>query len=96
MWVDHERSAKGFELRERPRLPRLSVTFPSHSSGLSAAKLAQLRLAARNAIQDPGFVNAMATMNTPIRFLEGAELNSFLEQDQKRLAGVIKAMGKLE
>ena len=65
-------------------------------AGLPAAKLAQLRLAARNAVQDPGFVNAMGTMNTPIRFLEGAELNSFLEQDQKRLAGVIKAMGKLE
>lgn len=65
-------------------------------AGLPPAKLAQLRLAARNAVQDPGFVSAMATMNTPIRFLEGAELVSFLEQDQKRLAGVIKAMGKLE
>lgn len=65
-------------------------------AGLPAAKLAELRLAARNAIQDAGFASAMATMNTPIRYLEGAELNSFLERDQKRLAGVIKAMGKLE
>jgi tripartite-type tricarboxylate transporter receptor subunit TctC len=65
-------------------------------AGLQPAKLAQLRAAARNATQDPGFVAAMNTMNTPIRYLEGAELNTFLDQDQKRLTRVIKAMGKLE
>ena len=65
-------------------------------AGLPAAKLAQLKTAARAAAQDPGFVSAMNTMNTPIHYLEGAELAKFLEQDQKRLAGVVKAMGKLE
>jgi tripartite-type tricarboxylate transporter receptor subunit TctC len=65
-------------------------------AGLTPAKLAQLRTAARRSAQDPGFVNAMTTMNTPIQYLEGAELDRFLELDQKRLAGVIKAMGKLE
>ena len=65
-------------------------------AGLPAAKLAQLKTAARAATQDPGFVSAMNTMNTPIQYLEGAELTKFLGQDQKRLAGVVKAMGKLE
>jgi tripartite-type tricarboxylate transporter receptor subunit TctC len=65
-------------------------------AGLPAAKLAQLKSAARAATQDAGFVSAMNAMNTPIRYLEGAELARFLEQDQKRLAGVIRAMGKLE
>lgn len=65
-------------------------------AGLQPAKLAQLRTAAKNATQDPGFMAAMNTMNTPIRYMEGAELDKFLDQDQKRLAGVIKAMGKLE
>ena len=65
-------------------------------AGLSTAKLTQLKAAARAASQDAGFVSAMSTMNTPIRYLEGAELDKFLEQDQKRLAGVVKAMGKLE
>jgi tripartite-type tricarboxylate transporter receptor subunit TctC len=65
-------------------------------AGLTPAKLAQLRTVARRAAQDPGFINAMTTMNTPIHYLEGAELDRFLEVDQKRLAGVIKAMGKLE
>lgn len=65
-------------------------------AGLPAPKLAQLRVAAKRAIQDPGFNSAMSTMNTPIRYMEGAELDRFLEQDQKRLADVVKAMGKLE
>ena len=65
-------------------------------AGLPAAKLAQLRTAAKRSTQDPGFMAAMNTMNTPIRYMEGAELDRFLEQDQKRLAVVIKAMGKLE
>ncbi|MDB5967098.1 MAG: tripartite tricarboxylate transporter substrate binding protein [Polaromonas sp.] len=65
-------------------------------AGLPPAKLAQLRTAAKRSTQDPGFVAAMTTMNTPIRYMEGAELDRFLEQDQKRLAVVIKAMGRLE
>ena len=65
-------------------------------AGRTPTRLAQLRTAARRSAQDPGFVTAMTTMNTPIQYLEGAELDRFLELDQKRLAGVIKAMGKLE
>ena len=65
-------------------------------AGLPPAKLAQLRAAARRSTQDAGFMAAMSTMNTPIRYMEGAELDRFLEQDQKRLAVVIKAMGRLE
>lgn len=65
-------------------------------AGLPAAKLAQLKAAARAATQDPVFVNAMNTMNTPIRYLEGSDLTKFLEKDQKRLADVVKGMGKLE
>jgi tripartite-type tricarboxylate transporter receptor subunit TctC len=38
----------------------------------------------------------MAKMATPIKYLDGSELDKFLEQDQKRLSKVIKVMGKLE
>jgi len=64
--------------------------------GLPEAKLTQLRGAAKRATQDPGFVKAMTTMNTPIRHMEGAEFQKFLDDDQKRLSAVVKAMGKLE
>jgi tripartite-type tricarboxylate transporter receptor subunit TctC len=64
--------------------------------GLPEAKLAQLRAATKRATQDPGFVKTMTTMNTPIRHMEGEEFQKFLDADQKRLAAVVKAMGKLE
>jgi tripartite-type tricarboxylate transporter receptor subunit TctC len=65
-------------------------------AGLPPAKLAQLRTAAKNSVQDPGFMGAMATMNTPIRYMDGAEFDKFLDADQKRMAAVVKNMGKLE
>lgn len=65
-------------------------------AGLPPQKFAQLRDAARAAVNDPVFVEAMKGMNTPIHHLEGAQLEKFLEQDQKRLARVVKAMGKLD
>lgn len=65
-------------------------------AGLSPEKLTQLRKAAKNSINDPGFIAAMGGMNTPIKYLEGADLEKFIAQDQKRLATVIKNMGKLE
>ena len=65
-------------------------------AGLSSEKLAQLRKVAKNAINDSAFLVTMTMMNTPIKYLEGAELDKFIAQDQKRLATVIKKMGKLE
>lgn len=59
--------------------------------------LAKLREAARKAArEDPDFAKAMAGMNTPISFREGADFQAFIEQDAARLAKVIRAMGKVE
>lgn len=65
-------------------------------AGLAPAKLEQLRTAARKAIADPGFVKVMAGMNTPIRHMEGAELDRYIQQERVRLGAVVKSMGKLE
>jgi tripartite-type tricarboxylate transporter receptor subunit TctC len=65
-------------------------------AGLPTSKLDQLRVAARKSTQDQGFVAAMTTMETPIRYLQGAELQTFLMDDQRRLAKVVQAMGRLE
>jgi tripartite-type tricarboxylate transporter receptor subunit TctC len=65
-------------------------------AGLAPATLEQLRAAARKSATDPAFVAAMKAIDTPVRHLEGAELQAFIEQDQRRLARVVKAMGKLE
>jgi tripartite-type tricarboxylate transporter receptor subunit TctC len=59
--------------------------------------LARLREAARKAArEDPDFAKAMAGMNTPISFREGADFQAFIDADAARLARVIRAMGKVE
>ena len=65
-------------------------------SGMAPAKLDEIRAALRKSIHDPVFQAAMATMNTAVRFLVGDELTRFLESDSKRMARVVKAMGKIE
>lgn len=65
-------------------------------AGLSHDKLEKLRAAARSCVQDPHFVSAMAAMNTPIHYLEGAALQAYLDRDQQRLAAVVRKLGKLE
>jgi tripartite-type tricarboxylate transporter receptor subunit TctC len=58
--------------------------------------LAKLRAAVRESVQDTGFRTAMTGMDTPINHLDGTEFESFLDKDSKRLAEVVKRMGKLE
>jgi tripartite-type tricarboxylate transporter receptor subunit TctC len=59
--------------------------------------VAKLREAARKAARDdPDFAKAMAGMNTPISFKEGADFQAFIDADAARLAKVIRAMGKVE
>ncbi len=65
-------------------------------AGLPPDKLQQLRAAARKSAADVGFIGSMTTMETPIRYLEGDAFKAFLDTDQKRLARVVKSMGKLE
>lgn len=65
-------------------------------AGTPADVLSKIRAAVRESVQDAGFRTAMAGMNTPINHLEGAEFESFLEKDSRRLAEVVRRMGKLE
>src|SRR5262245_21082009 len=65
-------------------------------AGLPSDVAARVRTAVRQAVQDPEFKNAMAGVNTPINFIEGAEFERFLDTDTKRLAAVVQKMGKTE
>jgi tripartite-type tricarboxylate transporter receptor subunit TctC len=65
-------------------------------AGLTPELLARLRSVTREAVADESFRKTMATMETPILHLQGAEFDDFLQRDSKRLAEVIKRMGKLE
>jgi tripartite-type tricarboxylate transporter receptor subunit TctC len=65
-------------------------------AGLPSDVAARIRTAVRQGVQDPEFKTAMAGINTPINFLEGADFDRFLETDTRRLAAVVQKMGKTE
>ena len=56
----------------------------------------RLRAVSRQVANDAAFRKAMAGMNTPIDYRDGAEFQTFLEADSKRLADVVRRMGKTQ
>jgi tripartite-type tricarboxylate transporter receptor subunit TctC len=59
--------------------------------------VARLREASRKAAtEDPDFQRAMAAMNAPIAYRDGADFDRFIERDAARLGRVVQRMGKLE
>ena len=58
--------------------------------------LTRLREAARAVAADPRFSAAMATVETPIQYLDAPELQRFWDADAKKLADVVRRVGKLE
>lgn len=65
-------------------------------AGLPENRLAKLRDAAQNAVNSREFAAAMSAANTPIRFMQGAKLERYLDQEQRRLAAVVEKIGKVE
>jgi len=55
-----------------------------------------LREAAAKAVQDPEFKGMMAKVHSPIQYLDAPEFEKFWMADAKRLAEVVKIVGKIE
>jgi tripartite-type tricarboxylate transporter receptor subunit TctC len=65
-------------------------------AGTPAPAMAKLREAARDAVRDPQFKTAMATIETPIHYLDAPEFQKFWDNDAKRLAKVVQKIGRVE
>jgi len=65
-------------------------------AGLPRDVRERITVAVRQAVQDPDFQKAMANVNTPINYKEGADFEAFMNADAKRLAQVVQKMGKTE
>ncbi len=65
-------------------------------AGVPQEVATRLRTVSRQVVQEQAFRTAMSNMNTPIDFREGAELEAFLDSDGKRLAEVVRKMGKTQ
>ena len=64
--------------------------------GTPEAALARLRDAARAAAADPKFVAAMATVETPVQYMDAPDLQRFWDVDAKKLGEAVRRVGKLE
>ena len=58
--------------------------------------IVRLREAARAATVDPRFMAALATVETPIQYMDAPELQRFWDADAKKLGDVVRRVGKLE
>jgi len=58
--------------------------------------LARLRDAARADAADPRFVAALASLDTPVQYMDAPELRRFWDADAKKLAQAVQRVGKLE
>ncbi len=65
-------------------------------AGTPEPVLQRLRDAARVAANDPKFVAAMATVDTPVQYMDAPELQRFWDGDAKKLGDVVRRVGKLE
>lgn len=99
-WGDHR-------LASLPDVPTLSesgykdVVFFQWSglfapAGTPAPVLAKLREAARLAAADARFVAALASVETPIQYLDAPDLQRFWDADAQKLGAVVRRVGKLE
>ena len=65
-------------------------------TGTPEPVIAKLREAASAAAADPRFVGALATVETPVQYLDAPEFRRFWDADAKTLAGAVQRVGKLE
>ena len=65
-------------------------------AGTPESVVSKLREAARAAAIDPKFVAAMATVETPVQYLDAPELRRFWDADARKLADAVRRVGKLE
>jgi tripartite-type tricarboxylate transporter receptor subunit TctC len=65
-------------------------------AGTPAPVLAKLREAARAVASDQTFIAALATVETPVQYLDAPELQRFWDADAKKLAEAVRRVGKLD
>ena len=64
--------------------------------GMPAHVVKILRDAMRQAVKEPEVVNAHARLDSAVAYLDADEFSAFWEQDARKLANVIKTIGKVE
>jgi tripartite-type tricarboxylate transporter receptor subunit TctC len=64
--------------------------------GTPEAVMKSLRDASRRAVQDPDFRNAMTKVSTLVQYKDAPDFQKYWQDDAKRLATLVKVVGKVE
>lgn len=64
--------------------------------GVPEGTMKALRDAARRTAEDADFKKAMANVNSPVHYMDAPEFAKYWEADAKRLAGLVKIVGKAD
>ena len=64
--------------------------------GTPDAVMKVLRDAARKTVEDADFKKAMANVNSPVQYMDAPDFAKYWEADGKRLAALVKVVGKVE
>jgi tripartite-type tricarboxylate transporter receptor subunit TctC len=65
-------------------------------AGTPEPAIAKLREAARAAVEDASFKAALAKVETPVQYLDQPQFRAFWDGDARKLADVVKRIGKVE
>jgi len=65
-------------------------------AGTPEPVVAKLREAARFAIEDAAFKGALAKVETPVQYLDQPQFRAFWDADARKLADVVKKIGKVD
>jgi tripartite-type tricarboxylate transporter receptor subunit TctC len=65
-------------------------------AGTPGPVLQTLRNAARRAVEDPDFKNAMGKIETPVYYLDAPDFQKFWDKDARILAEAVQRIGKVE
>jgi tripartite-type tricarboxylate transporter receptor subunit TctC len=65
-------------------------------SGTPEPVIARLREAARFAVEDANFKAALAKVDTPVQYLDQPQFRGFWDADARKLADVVKKIGRVE
>ena len=65
-------------------------------AGTPEDAVAKLREAARVAATDPKFIAALASVDTPIQYMDAPDMQRFWDADAKKLGDAVRRVGKLQ
>jgi len=65
-------------------------------AGTPESAITRLREAARFAVEDAAFKAALAKVDTPVQYLDQPQFRAFWDTDARKLADVVKRIGKVE